>query len=210
MQNSFNHALSTVRTFIHSKKSLYMKKFLFTAIAVCIYTLSAMAQDDAISRYFTKYAEDERFTVVYISPKMFDLIAKIGTNDPDWEKAKEVLKDIKGLRILAADNETEEGEPALVGNMRINGANLYKEAMQTLNGKSYDELMTVRDGQQNVRIMTKEANGIISELLLLVGEPEQFAMLSFVGNINLDKIATLGKTLDIEGAQHLNKISTKQ
>jgi hypothetical protein len=188
-----------------------MKKLLFLALAICLNSISIFAQDDAISRYFTKYAEDERFTVVYISPKMFDMISKISTNDPEWEKTKSVLKDIRGLRILVADNDEDtddNGQKIMVTN-KINGSSMYKEAMTTLNGKSYEELMTVRDGQQNVRFMTKETGGVISELLLLVGEPNQFVMLSFTGTIDLNKIATLGKTLNIEGAEHLSKVQGK-
>jgi Domain of unknown function (DUF4252) len=188
-----------------------MKKFLFLALALCLHAISTSAQDDAISRYFTQYAEDERFTVVYISPKMFDLIAKISTNDPEWEKTKEVLKDLRGLRILVADNDddTDDDGKTIAKTHKINGAAMYKEAMTTLNGKSYEELMTVRDGQQNVRFMTKESGGVITELLLLVGEPNQFVMLSFTGKIDLTKISTLGKTLNVEGAEHLSKVKSK-
>jgi len=34
------------------------------------------AQDDAIGKFFGKYIEDSRFTVVSISPKMFRLLGK--------------------------------------------------------------------------------------------------------------------------------------
>lgn len=188
-----------------------MKNLLLTALAICLYAVSTFAQDDAISKYFSKYAEDERFTVVYVSPKMFDMISKISTDDPDWEKTKDVIKDIRGLRILVADNDPDEGEDGqtIVKTNKINGQAMYKEAMATLNGRSYDELLTVRDGQQNVRFMTKESGGVIDELLLLVGEPDEFVMLSFTGKIDLNKISTLGKSLNIEGAEHLNKVKAK-
>jgi hypothetical protein len=188
-----------------------MKKLLFTALAICLYTVTSFAQSDAISQYFSKYAEDERFTVVYVSPKMFEMISKISTTDPEWQRAREVIKDLKGLRILVANNDDQEGENGqkIVQTNKINGQAMYKEAMATLNGKSYDELLTVRDGQQNVRFMVKESGGLITELLLLVGEPNEFVMLSFTGIIDLDKIASLGNALNVEGAEHLEKIKQK-
>ena len=47
------------------------------------------AQDqDAITRFFTTYAEDENFTVVTVTKRMFSLFADIDADDP---KQKEVM-----------------------------------------------------------------------------------------------------------------------
>lgn len=155
--------------------------------------LSTYAQNDAISKFFNQYAEDERFTVVYISPKMFQMVAKIETNDPDWNKFRDVVKDLGGLRVLTADS---------IGD----GVAMYTEAMNRVPKKEYEELLTVRDGQEHVRFMIKESNNIISELLLLVGAPTEFTMLSFTGKIDLDKISSLAKTMDIDGINQLDKL----
>ncbi len=135
--------------------------------------------------------DDTAFTVVYISPKMFEMIAKLGESEMDKE-VKEVIKDLKGLRILVSER---------------NGMKYYNEATKTLDLKSYDELMTVRDGDENVRFVVKEDGaGTISELLLLVGSVDEFVMMSFVGKINLEKISKLSKSADIEGLEHLEKV----
>ena len=137
--------------------------------------------------------EDERFTVVYVSPKMFQLAAKIETDDEDWNNFREVVKDLSGLRVLAADSITD-------------GVSFYKEALSKVPASEYSELLTVRDGKENVRIWTKDDGNIINELLLLVGAPDEFVMLSFTGKIDLDKISTLSKSLDIDGVKHLDKV----
>ncbi len=155
--------------------------------------LTSFAQNDAISKFFDKYAEDERFTVVYISPKMFQMVAKIETDDPDWNKVREVIKDLGGLRVLTADS---------IGD----GVAMLKEAIGRVPSKEYEELLTVRDGQEHVRFLIKESNDVITELLLLVGSPDEFTMLSFTGKINLDKISSLAKTMDIDGVDHLDKL----
>jgi len=158
--------------------------------------LSTYAQNDAITKFFNKYAEDERFTVVYISPKMFQMVSKIETNDEDWNKVREVIKDLGGLRVLTADS---------IGD----GVAMFKDAISRVPSKEYEELLTVRDGQEHVRFMIKESGDVINELLLLVGSPEEFTMLSFTGKINLDKISALAKTLDVEGTEHLDKLKKK-
>ena len=155
------------------------------------------AQNDAITRFFDKYVNDETFTVVYVSPKMFQMAAKIETSDPEWNKFRDVVKDLGGLRVLVAENIT-------------NGTELYKEASSKIPSSEYSELLTVRDGKENVRIWTRDSGDIITELLLLVGAPDEFVLLSFTGKIDLNKISTLAKTLDIDGVQHLEKIKKKE
>jgi hypothetical protein len=176
-----------------------MKKSIFLLpLCYLVVMFNASAQTDAITRFFNQYAEDERFTVVYVAPKLFSMVSKIETDDEDWNKVREIVKDLGGLRVLTADSIAD-------------GLAMYKNALSKVPTSEYAELLTVRDGTENVRIWTKDTNdgSIIEELLLLVGSPDSFTMLSFTGKINLDKISQLSKTLDIEGAQHLDKLKSK-
>lgn len=174
------------------------KSILLLPIFLLAGIINASAQNDAITRFFNQYAEDERFTVVYVAPKLFSMVSKIETDDEDWNKVREIVKDLGGLRVLTADS---------IGD----GLAMYKSALSKVPTSEYAELLTVRDGTENVRIWTKDTNdgSIIEELLLLVGSPDSFTLLSFTGKINLDKISQLSKTLDIEGAQHLDKLKSK-
>ncbi|MBL7828885.1 MAG: DUF4252 domain-containing protein [Saprospiraceae bacterium] len=176
-----------------------MKKIIFLIpIFMLALMFSASAQNDAITRFFNQYAEDERFTVVYVAPKLFHMVSRIETDDEDWNKMREIVKDLGGLRVLTADSISD-------------GIALYKTALSKVPTNEYAELLTVRDGNENVRIWTKDTGdgSIIEELLLLVGSPDEFVMLSFTGKINLDKISELSKTLDIDGAKHLDKVKSK-
>lgn len=169
-----------------------MKNIFSLAVALCI-SLSATAQADAIERFFKDYQEDDNFTVVYVSPKMFQMVSKVSDGSEDKEPSA-IVKDLKGLRILTS---------------KVNPDKIYKEANKRLNIKEYEELVTVREKDSNVRFVTKELNGVINELLLLVGGKDEFVMMSFVGNIDLNKIAKLAKKLDIDGAEHLDKVNKK-
>ncbi len=167
--------------------SILFALFLTTGI-----TTSAVAQEDAISKYFSKYVDDERFTVVYISGKMFSMINKmeLDLDDEEAQAVMSVVKDLKGLRILTTDTD---------------GAKFYKEALQTINTKGYETLLEVREGkQQNVKFLVKDSNGgsVLNELLLLVGgEDEEFVMLSFMGNIDLSQVGKLSKAFDDKGSK---------
>ena len=170
-----------------------MKPLLFSLLLLVAGAFSAAAQNDAITRFFNQYAEDERFTVVYIAPKLFHLAAKIETDDQDWNKIREIVKDLGGLRVLVAEDITD-------------GVELYKSALSKVPVGEYSELLTVRDKDEHVRIWTKDTGNIIEELLLLVGKPDEFVLLSFTGKIDLDKISELSKVLDVKGAEQLEKI----
>jgi len=143
---------------------------------------SLQAQNDAISRFFNKYAEDERFTVVYVAPKLFSMISKVSSDDEEWNQMRDIVKDLGGLRVLAADSVT-------------NGLELYNDAISKIPVKEYEELVTVRDGDEHVRIWTRENKNdtVIEELLLLVGAPDEFVMLSLLGKIDLAKISVRGR-----------------
>jgi Domain of unknown function (DUF4252) len=173
-----------------------MKKLLFALLFIAANALSANAQNDAIVKFFQKHYEDERFTVVYVSPKMFSMIAKIETDDEEWQSVREVIKELGGLRILTSDSID-------------NGMELYQDALSRIPQPEYEELLTVRDGQEHVRFWIKESGDVITELLLLVSEPTSFTMLSFTGRIDLAKISKLANKLDVEGVEHLDKVGKK-
>jgi len=157
--------------------------FVFTAILLAA-AVPARAQSDAISKYFAKYVDDERFTVVYISPKAFQMFDKMDINleDKEAQAIKEVVKDLRGLRILVSD---------------VNAMELYKEANQVINKKEYEVLMTVRDkGEESVDFLIKDTGDIIDELLMIIGGPDEFVLMSFVGQIDINKISEMAKAFE--------------
>ena len=119
------------------------------------------------------------------------MISKLDLKDKDAREIKEVLQDLKGLRILTTEKNTLQ---------------YYKEAISKFNTKEYELLMTVRDKDENIRFWTKEKGGIISELLMLVGGVKEFVMISFIGNIDLEKISKLANKMDVDGMEHLKEL----
>ena len=187
-------------------------RLLLAAALAAFVTLGAHAQDDAISTYFGKYVDDEESTVVYISGKMFDLmesvIKNLDTEDMSGEQVDaltEVVQDMRALRIVSRPGANSIAE--------------YKAARQTLLGaKPYEVLMTVRErGNTFVDFYVRERDGLVDELLLLIGEsPEgrvakaladdeetaslggdgSFTLLSFEGRIAIDRIGDLARAFE--------------
>ena len=152
------------------------------------------AQNDAIDRFFEQYQNDENFTMVYVSPKMFQLVAKVATEELDQD-LNEVVKNLKGLKVLKTE---------------VNALEVYKEANNKIDTKDYELLLTARDQGQNVNFFTKTSgDDVVEELLLLVGGENEFVLLSFVGTLDLAQIARIAKKMDIDGVQHLEKLEEK-
>lgn len=158
-------------------------------VASCI-SVAAAAQANAIDKYFSQYVNDENFTVVYISPKMFQMIDKLkidGLDDEEGKAIMDVAKDLRGLRILTTD---------------VNPLKYYKEAKAKINTNEYEILMTVRDKDgENVEFYVKELAGsngnVFEEFFLLVGgQDEDFVLISFVGKIDLAKISKLAESIE--------------
>ena len=170
-----------------------MKSLFLTFFALVIGSMSAFAQEDAITKYFNKYIDDAKFSAVYISPKMFNMVSKIEIEDMEPE-VQEVIRSMKGLRILHTDQ---------------NAIQYYNEALKTISTNEYELLLTARDNGENVRFMVKSSGDIVQELLMIVGGDKNFALMSFIGNIDLKKIGKLAKALDIDNLEYLNKLDAK-
>lgn len=174
-----------------------MKKII-VVILLSVMALGARAQDDAISKFFTKYEDDMSFTVVNITSRMFNLFTDLEVNNKEDKEVLDAISKLKGLKILAKEN---------VDNARA----LYKEANALIPAAVYGELMTIRDEDKNMRFVVKEGDGgKINELLMIMGGEDEFFILSLVGDIDLSQIANLSRKMDIEGLENLEKFDDKK
>jgi hypothetical protein len=150
----------------------------------------AFAQDDAIGKFFGKYVEDSRFTVVSISPKMFRLLSKVSWDSisPDL---KQSIGKLQSLRILSTSATPEA---------------FYKESLARIDRKEYEELITVRSTKENVRFLVKEKDDLIHELLMIAVDEDGFTLMSFVGDIDLDKLSRLSSSMGIKGMENLKNV----
>ncbi len=171
-----------------------MKSLFLSLLTLLIASVSVTAQEDAITKYFNKYIDDTTFSAVYISPKMFNMVSKVEIKDMD-PAVQEVIASLKGLRILHTDK---------------NASKYYQEALKVINTNEYELLLTARDKGENVRFMVKENGDIVQELLMIVGGDSDFALLSFIGNIDLKKIGKLAEALNIDNLQYLKNLDDKK
>lgn len=172
-------------------------KALIVMLLTFIISVSAMSQKDPVDRIFDKYSGQEGYTTVYISSKMFSLFAEI---DPDDQELQDMMNGLKSIRILASDDSDESAG---------DGINFYKEVMKDLAVEKYEELMVVKDGNQDLKFLIREENGKIVELLLVGGGDGDNVLISIRGIIDMKNIGKIGKALDVEGLENIEKIDEK-
>lgn len=151
----------------------------------------AQQQDDAIVRFYEKYMNDERFSTVYFSGRMFRMFSGVNSEDEESKNLSEAASKINGLRMLSADS--------------VDGVKFYQEAISNLNRNGFEELMVVRDGNEQFQFMIREEGSIIKELLMISGEEKSFMLMSIIGDIDLESISKMTEKMDIKGLDKLNE-----
>lgn len=169
-----------------------MKKIL-VVVALITVASGAYAQD-AISKFFSKYQNDESFTQVNVSSKMFSLFTNMEADTPEDKEVLEAISKLKGLRILHKENTSD-------------ARSLYKEAFALIPVKEFEELMSVRDKDQDMKFYIKESAGKISELVMIMGGTDDFMVLSLFGEIDLKQVSRIGKKMDVKGLENLHNLS---
>ncbi len=172
-----------------------MKKLMMSAVMVVL-AVAAQAQGDAISKFFNKYNDDESFSQVNISSKMFSLFTNMEVEKPEDKEVLKAISKLKGLRILGKENTSDARA-------------LYKEAFALIPKTEFEELMSVRDKDRDMKFLIKEKDGKIAELVMVMGSIDDFMVLSLFGEIDLKQVSQIGSKMDISGLDQLKNMDKK-
>ncbi|MFY0606292.1 MAG: DUF4252 domain-containing protein [Cyclobacteriaceae bacterium] len=169
-----------------------MKKQLLIVL-ISFASTAVFAQGTVIGKYFDQLATNEQFTKVSVSSKMFSLFTDLETGSEQEEEFLKAVSKLKGLKIIVADSIS-------------NSASMYKQASADISSAGYDELMSVMDAEENMKFSIKEKNGVISELIMVVGGNEKFVLLSLFGEIDLKNISKIASAMRVDGLEQLKKL----
>ena len=161
--------------------------FLTGNIAVC--------QSQAVMNFHNKYKDNGKYLSVKIEGGLLKMLSNVETNDEDTQDFLDAVSKIEAIDVHSIDRNEE--------NFDESGINKFKREIKKEN---YDELMIVRDGDSDVDFLIKERKGKISDLLLVVEEPDEFVIVNISGEIDLKTIAKVTENFDIKGKKHLEKL----
>ena len=182
-----------------------MKKYILILL-VAVMPIAGFSQS-----LFDKYEDLDDVTSVVVSKKAFELLAKmdIEVDDPEAQDFMDVATSVNSLKVFTTDNQSI-------------GADMKASVNKYLKSASLTELMRVKDKDANVKFYIKEGKDSdhVSELLMFVtgikqmevdvnGTDRKFetVLLSLTGNINLNKINSLTKKMNLP--EELNKAGKK-
>ena len=176
-----------------------MKKLIVTVMTLAamlvIHTLSAQTTIDAL---YQKYAGEDGFTSINISPEMFGLISGFDMEDSS-ESAKEtksVVEQLTGLKMLVYEPKEGQSNEAFLNEIRT----LSK-------AKGYTEMMSVDSEDEIVKFLAKKGSeGRISEMLMIVLDDEEAVVMSMTGSLDMKSISKISNSLDIDGMDKLDEI----
>ncbi|MCH2199202.1 MAG: DUF4252 domain-containing protein [Flavobacteriales bacterium] len=165
-------------------------------ITLCLmaFSLVTFAQS-AVTEYFSDYQEDDRFTQISVSGKMFELMTHIEGETKEEEEMLKAISDLDAMKMVVCDNCE-------------NGYAMYKDALKRF-GSSYAELLRVENKDDNFTFLIREKDGMVTELVMIGHGTEEFIIMSLAGNIDLNQVARIGRAVDINGLEQLEHMDNK-
>jgi hypothetical protein len=179
-----------------------MKKLILSLSVVAFMLVSSLVNAQSpIDKVFDKYASQDGFTTVNISKEMFQMLMQMGqgdTKDTSMVEMKKMMEQLTGLKVLTFSFDSTK---------IVKAVSVYNEFAGVFPASAYKELMSINEGRQNIKFMTKQdASGKISEMVMLMKDKTEVAVLSLTGNIDLSTVSKLSKGMNIHGMEGLNKM----
>ena len=163
-------------------------KNILIAIAMLAIPMSGFCQHESIEKFYNKYIEDEKVTDINLNGWVLSLASLIA----DEKTGEEVLNKITQLRIMIAE------EKNIVSNGDL------KKLMKDVRKNSFEDLITVRDGNDRINFMIREEGNTITNVLVIVNGDDEFILLSLEGALNLEDLKKL--QFDVEGGDVFTKL----
>ena len=165
------------------------------SLLLVIFLSSSVFGQGIIERNYSQYVDQEDVTHVYVSGKLFDFAAIIGSGieDKEVQELSEFASKIESFSLIKVPNTTK--------------ADLeFKKGINDVKGE-YDELMRVRDEGTKFAVFVDEENDVVYEIVGLGVVDGEFIALSLVGEMDLNKIAEFISKADSEAFEPLKRLN---
>ncbi len=149
---------------------------------------STLSAQDLITNFQKKHEKDAAFTIVNITPKMFEMISMMSDDNEEVG----IIQNLTGLKVLSSTKTPDK---------------YFQDATKMLLASDHEELMSVIDNGENIHMYIKEKKkGVISSLIIAIAEPTEFTMIGITGDIDLKQISKLSKTFNIDQLEKIDSV----
>lgn len=179
-----------------------MKKSVFILAIITLVNVSFLLNAQSpIDKIYEKYSGQDGFTAVNFTKEMFQMIQEMNigdTSNGDIKNVKQIVDQLTGVKVLMYKFDSTGVSKAV---------SIYNEMAGAYSSTSYKDLMTVQEGRQYVRFMTKqESGGKINEFVMLLKDKNEVGAISLTGHIDLASISKMSKFMNIKEMDNLKKI----
>lgn len=164
-----------------------MKKITVCLAAVMLSGM-VLAQPDAVSNLFNQYTGKDGFIAITLTGDMMKMAAQM----QEYKKDTVLESQLNEVKILVQEKSS--------GHEKIN---FYDELYKRIDKSVYKEMMTVKEADEDVTMLARESDGIISEFILIVGGIDDNVVIHATGNILLRELGEMAGNYNIKGFEHL-------
>lgn len=163
-------------------------------LAMILVPVFAMAQTATIDKLIKKYGGQEGVTVVNISPELFQIMSAMDIKE--IEDAEFPIGKLSAVKVLSIESQEV-----------LQGTNFYDEVVADLNTNDYAEVLSVKDGEEDVKMWLKTEGQQIREFLLVVSSPDEGVVVYISGDFNMSDIEGLAESFGgLEGLEGLENL----
>jgi hypothetical protein len=172
-----------------------MQKIYFVLVVLILLSVPGVSQNFVDDHYSTEKAAPEN-TVVFVSGRLFELASQVIPENEEIEElgnVRELATNVTSFNLVL-DRTSSDPKAA------------YQRGISKLSG-DFEELITIREENNNVSIYVDEEDGIVYELVGIgATEDNEFLVFSLTGAIDLDQI---GKIISKIENERTDKITTR-
>ena len=169
--------------------------------AIMVMLLSHANAQSPIDKIYEKYSGQDGFTAINFTKEMFQMLQQLKLGDSagsDVEEMKNIVNQLSGLKVLMFNYDSTKMMKAI---------SIYNEIAGAFPSSKYNELMTIQEGRQFVKFMTRqESSGKVSEFVMLLKDKDEVGVISLTGTIDLASISKMSKFMNIKGMDNLKKL----
>ena len=149
-----------------------MKKYIILFLLVTPFL--SYGQSDTMQKWHKKY--DNAFTLFFYQSTLNML------NMQDNEEFQDIIKDIDKMKLITIDKSEDEFTTSH-----------YKELVADYENDSFEELMSFRQKEANIKAYIKEKDGNTKGIAVLINSDSTMTIIDLKGSVPLNKIGQLAQ-----------------
>ena len=159
--------------------------FILFAFFSLVFMSNCTNNKDVTKEFFEKYEGEDGFIIVNLPPGIARILI-----DENEKEFREVLKEVDKVKILIFNNNDE-------GLYKGKKNEILDDLFTKLNNNGFEDLIVFKEETREAKVVIKENNEIVKELLIVFCEDETFISVNLVGNIKMGSVLELSKKMDI-------------